>query len=173
MSSQRKSLPGKEPSKRTGLEANSAQEQPTRTAHSAGGVAYRKFSTESGDQIRIALISTGGGTRWQLPKGTIEAGESPETTAVREVEEETGLKTVNEGFLKSTNFWYQDTYNKSKPVLVHKRVDFFLLRVIGGKLSDQSYEVDGVAWFTPKSALAHLTFDDEQEVVKLAQVHWT
>lgn len=173
MSSQRKPSSGKKSSRRPDPNSDSARGQRTRTAHSAGGVAYREFPTESGNQIRIALISTGGGTRWQLPKGTIEPGESPETTAVREVEEETGLKTVNEGFLKSTDFWYQDTYNKVKPVLVHKRVDFFLLRVIGGNLSDESFEVDGVAWFTPQSALAHLTFEDEQQVVKLAQVHWT
>ena len=35
--------------------------------------------------IEAALIATRGGTRWQLPKGTCEEGETPEQTALREV----------------------------------------------------------------------------------------
>ncbi len=144
-----------------------------RSAHSAGGVAYRRVPTDQGEIVQVALIATAGGTRWQLPKGTIEAGETPEQTAVREVEEETGLKTVPEAFLKTTEYWYWDTYGKTEPVLVHKKVDYFLLRVVGGELTDSSFEVDGVGWFTPEEAIQTLTFDDDREVVKLAQQHWT
>jgi diadenosine hexaphosphate hydrolase (ATP-forming) len=139
--------------------------RPVREDHSAGGVAYRR--TETG-QLELALIATHGGSRWQLPKGSVEPGEVAQETAIREVEEEAGLTTAYEHFLKTIDYWYWDTYRKTTPELVHKRVDFFLLRVVGGELSDSSYEVDGVGWFSPEQALAVLTFAGEQEVVRLA-----
>jgi 8-oxo-dGTP pyrophosphatase MutT (NUDIX family) len=137
----------------------------TRQDHSAGGVAYRRTTT---DTLELALIATHGGNRWQLPKGSVEPGETSLGTAMREVEEEAGLQTADEGFLKTIDYWYWDTYRKEVPELVHKRVDFYLLRMTGGELSDASYEVDSVAWFTPKQALQVLTFAGERAVVQLA-----
>src|SRR5262249_26106804 len=134
--------------------------------HSSGGVAYRRLA-ESG-RLEIALIATHSGQRWQLPKGSQEAGETSVETAIREVEEEVGLKTVNEAFLQAIDYWYWDTYRKEIPELVHKIVDFYLLRVVGGTLSDASHEVDAVGWFTPTQAMQILTFAGEQSVVQMA-----
>lgn len=133
---------------------------------SAGGVAYQRLAATG--TLEIALIATHEGTRWQLPKGSVEAGETSLQTAIREVEEEAGLKTINEGFLKTIDYWYWDTYRKEIPELVHKQVDFYLLRMIGGVLSDESYEVDSVGWFTPAQTLTQLTFPGERTVVQLA-----
>lgn len=138
-----------------------------REDHSAGGVAYRRGGR--GDP-EVALIATHGGTRWQLPKGACEAGETAAETARREVHEEAGLETANEGFLKVIDYWYWDTHRKTTPELVHKRVDFFLLRMTGGELSDASVEVDSVGWFTLAQALELLTFPGEKEVLEDAGV---
>ncbi len=54
------------------------------------------------------------------------------------------------------------------PELVHKQVDFYLLRVVGGELSDASIEIDSAAWFTATQALAVLTFPGEQQTLQLA-----
>ncbi|RIK44294.1 MAG: NUDIX hydrolase [Chloroflexi bacterium] len=132
---------------------------------SAGGVAYRQLDDGN---LEIALIATQRGKRWQLPKGSVEPGELPEEAARREVEEEAGLQTVCEAFLETIDFWYWDTYRKASPLLVHKRVDFYLLRTVGGELSDASYEVDSVGWFTPQHALRQLTFSGEKKVVQKA-----
>ncbi len=140
--------------------------QRTRMDHSSGGVAFRGVA---GRETEIALIATRSGTRWQLPKGSREAGESSLETAVREVEEEVGLRTEKVCFLRTIDFWYWDTFRKSVPELVHKQVDFFLLKVTGGKISDASHEVDGVAWFTLTQALDILTFSGERSVVHHAQ----
>ncbi len=148
-----------------------------REDYSAGGVAYRPIASTTADAAtdaaqqggyEAALIATRGGTRWQLPKGTCEPGETPEQTAIREVEEEVGLQTVNEGFLRAVEYWYWDTYNRAVPELVHKRVDFFLLRVVGGTLSDDCFEVDATGWFTLEQAQQVLTFRGEQEVLRAA-----
>ncbi|MCC9076266.1 NUDIX hydrolase [Litorilinea aerophila] len=137
-----------------------------REDYSAGGVAYRPRA--QGPGVEIALIATRQRTRWQLPKGSLEPHESSLETALREVHEEVGLETVNEGFLKTIDYWYWDTYRKEVPELVHKRVDFYLLRAVGGTISDACHEVDDAAWFTPEEALSIMTFEGEKEVVRLA-----
>lgn len=145
-----------------------------RRSHSAGGVAFRRveIGEGSGGGVQVALIATAGGNRWQLPKGRLEPGEEAVQAAIREVEEETGLRTVVEIFLRSVEYSYTDTYQRDVPETVHKRVDFYLLRVVGGELSDLSFEVDGVIWTTPEDALQRLTFVGEQECIRQALEHW-
>ena len=142
--------------------------QRTRQDYSAGGVAYRRDPQQG--EIEIALIATRGGRRWQLPKGSREPHETSVETAIREVSEEVGLRTDHVADLRTIDYWYWDTYRKEIPELVHKSVDFYLLRVVGGELSDACYEVDAVGWFTLDQAEAMLTFSGELEVVQLARV---
>ena len=137
----------------------------TRLDTSSGGVPFRVSPT---GQIDVALIATRGGTRWQLPKGSRETGETSLQTAIREVEEEVGLITTMVCFLETIDFWYWDTYRKEVPELVHKRVDFFLLRVVDGVISDESHEVDSVGWFPIAQALEILTFSGERRVARAA-----
>lgn len=157
-----------EPNKKE-MPDTSPQPQPgrrARHAYSSGGVAYRRHPQTG--EIEIALISTQGGTRWQLPKGSREADETSIQTAIREVEEEVGLLSEHEAFLQTVEYWYWDTHRKAIPELVHKSVDFYLLRVVGGKLSDASFEVDAVGWFSMEEAQEMLTFSGELGVTKLA-----
>ncbi|MBI1298790.1 NUDIX domain-containing protein [bacterium] len=154
------------------LRTSYSHRRTTRRSHSAGGVAYQVAPGNSMGDVQIALIATNQGERWQLPKGRLEPGEEPLQAAIREVLEETGLVTEHEAFLKTIEYRYVDTYSRVVPELVIKRVDFYLLRVVGGNLNSNSYEVDDVAWRTPVEALTQLTFTSEQECVRLAQEHW-
>ena len=144
--------------------------QYVRRDFSAGGIAYRpvtgRISCQSG--IRVALIATRGRRQWQLPKGTREDGETPIETAIREVQEEVGLATVYEAKLKQVEYWYWDTHRKRVAELVHKQVDFYLLRVVGGSLTDDCIEIDCACWFTPQRALDFMTFDNEREILRIA-----
>lgn len=147
--------------------------QPQRQDFSAGGVAYRRQLDAAGSPtIQVALIATHAGRRWQLPKGTREPNETALQTAMREVTEEAGLITEPGEFLQTVEYWYWDTYRKDVPHLVQKRVDFFLLPVVGGELSDASIEVDGVGWFAPEQALRTLTFSAERGVLRKAMQGW-
>jgi 8-oxo-dGTP pyrophosphatase MutT (NUDIX family) len=136
-----------------------------RRDHSAGGIAYRQ---DADGEVVIALIATHRGTRWQLPKGTCEPGESIEQTALREVKEEVGLTGQCETHLGTIEYWYWDTHRKHPAELVHKCVDFYLMRAVGGELSDASIEVDSVNWFAITQADAILTFPSEREMVRKA-----
>lgn len=53
--------------------------------------------------------------KWDLPKGKLEKGETPEIAAIREVQEETGLQFVKEKSLRCTTWHTYDTYGE--PVL--------------------------------------------------------
>jgi len=140
-----------------------------RHIHSAGGVAYRLRDVSASRVVQVALIATDKECRrWQLPKGRLYPSEEPLTAALREVEEETGLETEFESFLKTVRYEYLDTYARAVPERVYKKVDFYLLRVVGGILSDASVEVRKVEWASPDDALGRLAYDGERDCVKLA-----
>src|SRR3954465_15462899 len=93
---------------------------PTMDQTSAGGVAFRtrKAITE------VALISVRPSGRWQLPKGIIDEGESPEEAAVREVREEAGIETEVLRPLETVEYWYV-AQRGGQRVRYHKFVHFF------------------------------------------------
>jgi 8-oxo-dGTP pyrophosphatase MutT (NUDIX family) len=125
---------------------------------SAGGlVAYGS---------RILLIATQNGRRWQLPKGHIEAGESPEQAAVREVREETGVTGRIVDTLPGVEYWYVE----KGPCRVHKTVDYFLLAYVEGDAADfDPEEVSGTGWFSWDAGISRLTFENERRVARRAR----
>jgi 8-oxo-dGTP pyrophosphatase MutT (NUDIX family) len=125
---------------------------------SAGGLVVR------GSQV--LLISTQKGRRWQLPKGHVEEGETPEQAAVREVREETGVTGRVVAPLPEVEYWYVE---KGK-LRVHKRVDYFLLEYESGDAADfDASEVSGADWFTWDEGLAKLSFENERRVAEEAR----
>ncbi|MEE9286432.1 MAG: NUDIX hydrolase [Dehalococcoidia bacterium] len=123
---------------------------------SAGGVVYRRDD----DDFEVALCGRNHPQTWSLPKGTPDPGESPEQTALREVQEETGLKARLKSDLGEIEYWFM------KPgARVHKRVQFFLMEAVGGSMDNHDPEFDQVSWFPGNDALRSLTYTNEVEVV--------
>ncbi len=129
-----------------------------RQDHSAGGLVVRGSE--------VLLISTLGGRRWQLPKGHLEPGETPEQAAVREVREETGVTGRILAPLPAIEYRYRERGR----LLVDKRVDFFLLAYEeGNELDFDPREVYRAAWFPWDEALSRITFENERRVVRAAR----
>jgi 8-oxo-dGTP pyrophosphatase MutT (NUDIX family) len=79
---------------------------PTQTQVSAGGVVYRRGDTGGAE---VALVSVGDSARWQLTKGLVDSGETPEAAALREVREEAGIEATIVEKIKTVEYWYQAT----------------------------------------------------------------
>jgi 8-oxo-dGTP diphosphatase len=136
---------------------------PTKSQVSAGGVAYRW----NDERLEIVLISVGEQGRWQLPKGMIGEAEPVETAAMREVREETGLKTEMVAPIDKVEYWF---YSKSRGrgIRFHKVVHFYLLRCLSGDVNDHDDEVNEARWFEIGEAMKTLTFPNEQAIVQKA-----
>jgi len=112
---------------------------------------------------RILLIATQKGRRWQLPKGHIEEGETPEQAAIREVQEETGVTGRVVAPLPGVEYWFVE----KGTCRVHKKVDYFLLDYVSGHSVDfDREEVSGTGWFSWEAGIARLTFENERRVVR-------
>lgn len=131
---------------------------------SAGGVAFRWSA--AGPQL--AIVSVKPKLRWQLPKGIVDPGESPEATAVREVREEAGVETDLLDLIEIIEYWYR-SFRNGKPVRYHKYVHFYLLRYRSGNVADHDHEVEESRWVSFDEALALLAFKGERAVVEKAR----
>ena len=134
----------------------------TSTATSAGGIVVR-FEAGKPHLVIGSRRRERDGRTWTLPKGTPEVGESREQTAVREVEEETGLKVrINEPF-DSIEYTFVQSGTR-----IHKTVHYFLMDPIGGDLTRHDREFDEVRWIPFDAAASMLTFETERELVARA-----
>jgi 8-oxo-dGTP diphosphatase len=138
---------------------------PTVTQTSAGGVAFRR----DGDTVEVALIAVGEQRRWQLPKGLVDQGESPEATARREVREEAGIETELVEPLERIEYWYYGTEQGSR-VRYHKFVHFYLLRYLAGEVQDHDAEVADARWVPLDKAKEMLAFASERRVLQQAEL---
>jgi 8-oxo-dGTP pyrophosphatase MutT (NUDIX family) len=137
---------------------------PVKEQVSAGGVVYR------GDKgsVEVVIVSVGGQNRWQLPKGLVEAGENPESTAVREAREEGGVSSEAVQPIETIEYWYAGLDNGIK-VRFHKRVHFYLLRYLSGDTRDHDWEVNEARWVPIEDATSQLAFDNEKRVMERAR----
>ncbi len=139
---------------------------PVHDQYSAGGVAWRPSAGSAAPEV--ALVRVGTKRRWQLPKGIIDAGESPEAAALREVREEAGLETELVAPIEVIEYWYVGDTRGGERVRFHKRVHFFLLRWRAGDVADHDREVHEARWVGAESAAAMLAFPTERRVLARA-----
>ena len=90
---------------------------------------------------------------WSFPKGKLEEGESWEEGALREVEEEAGLRCRILEPLGSADY----TDNRGRA----KRVTYFLLEAVDG-VHEPNEEVDEVAWLSLDEAVVRLTYERDR-----------
>lgn len=130
--------------------------------YSAGGIVR----DEQGNVAIIRTTNLKGDVVWGLPKGHPSKGEKAKEAAKREAQEETGLVLEVDDDLPaaSVEYWFVDKQGER----VKKQVDFWLMRAIGGDISDHDHEVDEVAILAPADAIKRLSYPNEKKALSSA-----
>jgi len=118
-----------------------------------------KFKRTPGDAESIAL-----------PKGSIDPGERPEQTALREVREETGVRADVVAKLLDIRYIY--VRNWGNHAKVSKTVSFYLLMYLSGRIGNiapaMQVEVRNAFWLPLDQAPSKLSYKGEREVAEAA-----
>ena len=126
---------------------------------SCGAVIYRKHQ----GRVLFLLLKHVNGNHWSLAKGHTEAGESEVQTALREVDEETGLTVkLKPGFREAIRY--------SPSSGVEKTVVFFLAKSRGKKPKLQKSEILNAVWLELDDALKLISHKDTGEVLRKARI---
>ncbi len=132
---------------------------------SAGGIVFRKDLDKKKIDVLVAQHSQHHG--WVFPKGLIgdkKEKETKEDAALREVEEETGIKgKIIEALLPIT-YWYNFEGEKIK-----KTVYYFLMEYISGNTKDHDFEMENVEWLPIEEIENKLTYKSDRQVWKKAK----
>ena len=120
----------------------------------AGGVPVRDG--------RVLLVHRPKYDDWTLPKGKLDAGESFEEAAIREVDEETGLRTR---LVRELPAVYYEVRGRPKVVR------YWLMEVESDPGFVPNDEVDELRWLEPAAARSLLSYDRDRDVLMAAVGH--
>jgi 8-oxo-dGTP diphosphatase len=125
----------------------------TADVRAAGGVVCRRD-----DGLRIAVVHRPRYDDWSLPKGKLDPGESWEQAALREVEEEIGLRCRLGAELSPVEYLVASG---------RKVVRYWLMEPQSGAFAPNQ-EVDEMRWLTPDEAVGTLTYEHDRALVREA-----
>jgi 8-oxo-dGTP diphosphatase len=122
----------------------------------AGGAVWRR----DGAAARWAVIHRPRYDDWSLPKGKLDPGESFEQAAVREVDEEIGVRCGLGAELPSTR--YRDNKDRDKVVR------YWLMEAADVPEFTPNDEVDELRWLSYEEARALLSYPRDRELLEAA-----
>lgn len=127
----------------------------------AGGVVYRRTN----GPIEILMIQDHKG-RWTIPKGHVEKGEKLEETALREINEETGLEHMELGDKLDNIYFFYRKMGK----LIFMTTTVFLVEAVKDtdnlKRGDSEGIID-VKWFKVDEALKLIEYKDTEKLFRM------
>jgi 8-oxo-dGTP pyrophosphatase MutT (NUDIX family) len=126
----------------------------------AGGVVWR---SDERDCPEVCIVHRPRYDDWSLPKGKLDAGESFEDAALREVEEEVGIRARLAEELPPATY----TDNKGRSKLVR----YWLMEIEADLGFSPNEEVDEVRWCSPADAARRVSYPfDAELLVTVAEI---
>ncbi|MEM2873952.1 MAG: NUDIX domain-containing protein [Candidatus Nanoarchaeia archaeon] len=134
---------------------------------SAGCVVFRE---EKGKRFYLLLYKAASGQykeSWAFPKGLVEKSEEEKDAAIREVQEETGIKDLEffPGFREKIHYIY-----RKEGELVSKDVIYLLARTSQAYVKVSS-EHAGYEWLPYEDAIKRLTFKSDKDILEKAEAY--
>jgi 8-oxo-dGTP diphosphatase len=124
----------------------------------AGGIVWR---AGSGGSSEVAIVHRPRYDDWSFPKGKVLPGETDEQTALREVEEELGVRCRIEHDLGTIE--YPDHEGR------HKVVRYWTMTALDGSFSAGD-EVDEARWLLPSEAMDVLSYEHDRGLLRSSVV---
>ena len=122
-----------------------------------------------GQSIRYLLLHHGG-EYWNFPKGRQEKDETEIESALRELQEETGISDIKiiEGFRDEYDYDFDSEVRSGERKKVYKTAIFFL-----GEVKDQTVKISDehldFGWFDFDTALKRMFYQEGQNSLKRAK----
>lgn len=120
----------------------------------AGGLVIRP---DPDGLLRVLVVHRPRYDDWSLPKGKADPGEAPESTAIREVEEETAVRADVIGPLAEVEYLLSSGRRKV--------VRYFAMRHRSAEPFSPNDEVDEIRWLEPQEAASLVTYDHDRALV--------
>ena len=122
------------------------------------------FNSDKVLLLRHSSISSRGGGHWDFPKGHMDDGETEIQTALRELEEETGIAHVNviDGFRDTITYIFSGGHEQ-----IGKEVVFFIAITKESQVTLSHEHID-YSWLDFDSASLRLTYDNARQVLRNA-----
>lgn len=149
--------------KSNGEENKSLKTSQKQTSVSAGIIIFRR--TEEG--IKFLLLYHGG-SYWNFPKGKLAEGEKTFKAALREVEEETGIKPRELRFFTWFKVVDRFTFYSKEKGEIPRLVVYYLAETKKERIVIQPREHQGYGWFLLKDALKIVTTPNLRRHLKKA-----
>jgi len=130
-----------------------SRDKEMRVEYSAGGVVV--------NDGRILVVFQRQSNTWALPKGHIEAGESPVEAARREITEETGLTDLR--LVRSLGYYVRGTKKRSD---IRKHITMFLFESNAVDVEPRASDVAQCEWVPENNACEKLSYDEDASFLR-------
>jgi 8-oxo-dGTP diphosphatase len=135
------------------MSSRAAGASSTKLVRAAGGLVWR----DGPDGVEVVLVHRPAYDDWSFPKGKLNHGESELDAALREVEEEIGVR--GEVGSEIGSITYVD--GRGRP----KTVRYWEMRVADGDVLAAANEVDDARWVPLEKASVMLTYDHDRRLL--------
>lgn len=132
---------------------------------SAGGIVYRMDTDEEGRPRPLYLLIRDSYRNWGFPKGHLEPNEPADVAALREVQEEAGVRDLRMVGRVDTIDWFF----RFRGRLIHKVCHFFLMESASADTSPQRSEgITECRWVPYDEAFEAVSYANAREVLRRA-----